>query len=318
MGPLLVLTAGPGVARDEAFTITDPRVTESSGLARSRAHPHVVWTVNDSGDRSLVYAIDTRTGATVGVHDYDAEVRDVEAVAVGADGTMYVADIGDNRRVRQVVRVYSFPEPALGETSGTGASWELAYPDGAHDAETFLVDPVSGAMVVLAKGQDVGVYALPARPTRRGVNQLSRVGDAPAVATDGVWRTDGQVVVRGYLLLWVLDPATWQVRAQSLLPPQPQGESIATGDQAGTVLVGSEGRRSLVLPVAVPVAASGTSSPPAATTPSARTSDPSSALLDRDRVAQPAWPLVPVAATGALVGLVLLVSARRRRQRSPR
>ncbi|MFD5644400.1 WD40 repeat domain-containing protein, partial [Streptomyces anulatus] len=40
--------AGPAVADDgrpdRDFTIEDPRITESSGLAASRAHPGVYWT----------------------------------------------------------------------------------------------------------------------------------------------------------------------------------------------------------------------------------------------------------------------------------
>ena len=81
------------------FRIDDARITESSGLALSRAHPHTVWTVNDSGDSARVFAVDTRTGRTVGVHTFDAPVRDVEALAITPQGRMLVADIGDNDRV---------------------------------------------------------------------------------------------------------------------------------------------------------------------------------------------------------------------------
>lgn len=46
---VLLTAAGPAVAAeaDQDFTIKDPRITESSGLAASRAHPGVYWTHND-------------------------------------------------------------------------------------------------------------------------------------------------------------------------------------------------------------------------------------------------------------------------------
>lgn len=65
---LLLSGAAPAVADDGAdrsFTIEDPRITESSGLAASRAHPGIYWTHNDSDDGPYVYAVDSRTGKTV-------------------------------------------------------------------------------------------------------------------------------------------------------------------------------------------------------------------------------------------------------------
>ncbi|WP_438297111.1 hypothetical protein [Streptomyces sp. HUAS TT7] len=40
-GLVLVCAAGPAVADDGGFTIKDPRIKESSGLAASRAHPGI-------------------------------------------------------------------------------------------------------------------------------------------------------------------------------------------------------------------------------------------------------------------------------------
>ena len=43
----------PPTGTKEGFTIKDPRITESSGLAASRQHPGVYWTHNDSDDGRL-------------------------------------------------------------------------------------------------------------------------------------------------------------------------------------------------------------------------------------------------------------------------
>ena len=74
---LVALSAGPatlasaaagatsrpsGTAEDAApkgFTIRDPRITESSGLAASRLHPGIYWTHNDSDDGPYLYAVDS-------------------------------------------------------------------------------------------------------------------------------------------------------------------------------------------------------------------------------------------------------------------
>ena len=88
------LVGMPGAARAVPGTsegdvrLADPRITESSGLALSRAHPHTVWTVNDSGDSARLFAVDTRTGETVGLRTFDAPVRDVEALAITSEGRM--------------------------------------------------------------------------------------------------------------------------------------------------------------------------------------------------------------------------------------
>ncbi|CAM5631922.1 hypothetical protein SANTM175S_05420 [Streptomyces antimycoticus] len=97
-----------------SFTIEDPRITESSGLAASRLHPGVYWTHNDSSDGPYVYAVDGKTGKTVArvVLRGIGDPRDVEAISIGADGNVYVGDIGDNLGGQwSHVWIYRFPEP---------------------------------------------------------------------------------------------------------------------------------------------------------------------------------------------------------------
>jgi hypothetical protein len=254
---------GAASAADGGFRITDARITESSGLALSRAHPHTVWTVNDSGDSARVFAVDTRTGRTVGVHGFGAPVWDVEALAIDPDGRMLVGDIGDNTASRDLVRLFWFDEPELGETSGGWASWELVYPDGPHDAEALAVHPLTGRVHIVTKGDPGGVYALPAKPSRQGVNRLERLGPAPARATDAVFLDDGSgLVVRTYTHATVLDGQTFLQAASARLPLQPQGETVALAPGGQGLLVGSEGRRSLVRQVPVPVRATPTSGSP--------------------------------------------------------
>lgn len=253
--PVVTLAAVPASASgDGDFRIADERITESSGLALSRAHPHTVWTANDSGDTARVFAVDTRTGLTVGVHRFGAPVWDVEALALDTDGRLLVGDLGDNTSSRKVARIFWFDEPALGETSGSWASWEVAYPDGPHDAEALAVHPRTGRVYVVTKGRNGGgVYALPEKPSRTGVNRLERVAPAPAMVTDAVFLTDGSgLVVRTYTRAVLLDADSFLQVASDLLPLQPQGETVALAPGGRGLLVGSEGQGSVVQRVPVP------------------------------------------------------------------
>lgn len=119
-GAAVVLAFGataPAVADDpgsDGFTIKDPRITESSGLAASRLHPGIYWTHNDSSDGAYLYAVDGRTGETVATLTLTGvgAPRDVEAVSIGPDNNLYVGDIGDNLGGKwSHVWIYKLPEP---------------------------------------------------------------------------------------------------------------------------------------------------------------------------------------------------------------
>jgi hypothetical protein len=311
--PVAALAGPPTGAGGGDFRLADERIGESSGLALSHRHPHVVWTANDSGDSARVFAVDTRTGQTVGAHRFGGEVRDVEALAMTPDGRVLVGDIGDNGASRSSVRVYSFAEPALGESSGPTESWQLTYPDGPHDAESLAVNPTTGRVYVVTKAQAGAVYALPAHPSRSGTNRLTKVAAAPAVATDAVFLADGSALaVRTYLALLLLDGLDFHRVASAPLPLQPQGESLALAPDGQGLLAGSEGRHSLVQEVAVPAgfpatrSAPTTSSPPPATSAAPATPD---AIVERAGQDAPVGQGTARLVTGVVVatGLLCLV-----------
>lgn len=300
---------GTSGSQGPAIRIDDDRITESSGLALSRRHPHTVWTVNDSGDTSRVFAVDTATGRTVGVHTFDAPVRDVEALAITPQGRMLVADIGDNDGARPMVRVFWFDEPELGTTSGPWASWELTYPDGSHNAEAIAVDPRSGGVLVVTKERPGGIYALPATPSRQGVNRLTKVATAPDIVTDAVFLPDGSgLAVRTYTALAVLDPATWQAKSNQVLPMQPQGETLSMAPGGKHLLAGSEGLHSLIQRVSVVQVGSPSPSRPSGSS----TGDDDTRVVEANRGEL-------ISGLGACAGLVALAYvvaklARRRRR----
>jgi hypothetical protein len=282
-------------------------------MVASRVHPGVVWIVNDSNGGEQVYGVD-ETGATVAVltlqHIYN---RDWEAMAPGVDDggdpAMWIADIGDNDAQRSSVRVYRISEPAeLGDQDAPWRRVELRYPDGAHNAETLLVDADGRLAIVTKEALGAGVYITPEPPEPGTTVELERVGPAPMFLTDGAISPDGaQVALRSYTSLFLYDADAFLANGTDgdsgvvyPLPLQPQGETLAYAPDGESVLVGSEG-------VSQPIYAIGLPQTPGDEAPLPSADDESSG-------ASLAWGL---AAILLISGVAALVMRRRGRVRQP-
>ncbi|MCX5381732.1 WD40 repeat domain-containing protein [Streptomyces sp. NBC_00083] len=259
-GLVLLCAAGPALADDGGFTIKDPRIKESSGLAASRAHPGIYWTHNDSGDGPYVYAVDAKTGQTVaritmaGV----GRPRDVEAISIGPDGDLYVGDIGDNLDGSwNHVWIYRFPEPAeLRDQTVKATQYDVRYADGPRNAEALMVHPRTGRVYIASKRESGGgLYEGPATLSSSGTNVFHRVGEVPWV-TDGAFSPDGtKLALRGY---FALAEYAWKGGAGDPLgdwhavpgtPVQGQSESVTYTPDGSALMVGSEGAESGVVRV---------------------------------------------------------------------
>ena len=250
-----------------AFTITDRRITESSGLAADRQTGRY-WTVNDSGDGGVAYGLNT-SGEVVGTLEYRAAPIDVEAVALH-DDRLYIADIGDNTEERDSVTVYYFDNPRANDQLVKYRSWDFTYPDGPHDAETLLVDG-SGRLFVVTKDAEGAVYAAPRQPKRASTNELTKVGNAPAAVTDGTFLPGGKrIALLTYGMIVLVDAETYQRVGQVDIPLQAQPESLTVSLDESSLLVGSEGRRSQVYAIPIPQDQPGSPTP----TPAESSTDP--------------------------------------------
>ncbi|MFD7745571.1 WD40 repeat domain-containing protein [Streptomyces sp. NPDC059698] len=254
--------AGPAAADegrpDRDFTIEDPRITESSGLAASRAHPGVYWTHNDSDDGPYVFAVDSRTGRTVATVTLRGvgEPRDVEAVSLGPDGDLYVGDVGDNLDGSwDHVWIYRFPEPkVLRDTTVTAVQYDVKYADGARNAEALMVHPKTGRVYIASKNEDGGgLYEGPAKLDAGSVNTFRRVGEVPWV-TDGAFSPDGKrLVLRSYFSAreYAFEDGRLGEDRSVAAPFQRQAESVTYTADGSALMFGSEGERSEVVRVEV-------------------------------------------------------------------
>ncbi|MGC5343110.1 WD40 repeat domain-containing protein [Streptomyces sp. DT24] len=310
-GAAPAVAEGPGPA-DRSFTIEDPRITESSGLAASRLHPGVYWTHNDSDDGPYVFAVDSRTGKTVATVTMlgVGEPRDVEAISIGPDGNVYVGDIGDNLDgTWDHVWIYRFPEPReLKDTTVRATQFVVRYADGPRNAEALMVHPRTGRVYIASKNEDGGgLYEGPERLTTGSANVFRRVGEVPWV-TDGAFSPDGtELVLRSYFSArgYAFENGRLGADHRIAAPFQRQAESVTyTADGTG-LMFGSEGKRSGVVRVDVEGGAKAGGSD-GASSPSSRASGAASPDGGGGRGG---------ATTGVLVlgGLAVLVFGLRRR-----
>lgn len=248
--PVLVPPADAAPGSRQELTFADPAIAESSGLVVRGAD---VLTVNDSGDGAVVYVVDAATGATVGRTTYTTdEVVDVEALAAGRDGTVWVGDIGDNDRARPVVSLYQLPAVTRGDRTVAAQRFDLVHPDGPRDAETLLVQPSTGRVFVVTKGVFGGeVLAAPRTLRSDRPNRLRPVGTVGGLVTDGTFLPGGAVALRDYADGFVVDPRAWRTVGSFRLPSQQQAEAIAPWPQR-RVLVSSEGEDQPLFSAPVP------------------------------------------------------------------
>ncbi|WP_320780088.1 WD40 repeat domain-containing protein [Streptomyces sp. CRN 30] len=266
---LAAAQAAPAVADAEAFTIEDPRITESSGLAASRQHPGIYWTHNDSDDGAFLYAVDSATGKTVATVTMSGvgAPRDVEAISIGPGNELYVGDIGDNLGgTWDHVWIYRLPEPKeLQDQTVRATQYVVQYADGARDAESLMVHPKTGRVYVVDKKKAGGaLYEGPATLSASGVNVFEEIAAVDLWATDAAFSPDGeQLAVRGYFGGTAFDWNGGKIKETGRLsvPLQRQGESMTYTPDGTQIMYGSEGSGSSVEPRPAPAAGGGAKEP---------------------------------------------------------
>lgn len=175
-------------------TIKSDEINESSGLVASKCQENIFWTHNDSGDGAFVFAIN-RTGEKLGTFAVkNAKNIDWEDIAAikNQDGecVLYIGDTGNNMRARGELTIYLVKEPIVSaatknsseknpvETEAAQAV-KYKYPNGQHDCETLMINPLTGDIYVLTKRLQgsSGVYKLKAGFDAKKINQLEKIAD---------------------------------------------------------------------------------------------------------------------------------------------
>ncbi len=250
-----VLTLTPGLADAQSGTglrwtattkvrtVTDARIDEASGLARSTYARPVLFVHNDSGDSARFFALGA-AGRTRAVFTLPgAPSLDWEDVASGPGHTLWFGDIGDNRLRKPHVSVIRVHEPRkLGSRDLASTTFRLTFPGGPHNAEALMVQPRTGRVYVISKAKTgARIYRAPATLSPDADNVLTAVARAPKTVTGGDFAPDGKTfVLRGYGKAYLYHRLGGTPRVIDL-PSQKQGESIGFNRNGSALLVGSEG-----------------------------------------------------------------------------
>jgi hypothetical protein len=224
-------------------------LNEISGVVAGRRNPGVLWVHNDSGDGPYLYAINPQGELLATATVTGAQARDWEDIAAGPGPQvgvtyLYVGDIGDNAAQYPSITIYRVKEPQVDPNgrqqqvrTEPSEAISLIYPDGARDAETLLVDPLTRDLYVISKRDLFSrVYRAAYPQSTSQTTQLELVCLLPwGLATGGDVSPDGtRVLVRSMAWgsLWNRDPGQplWQAfrgKAWTLpLAAEPQGEAI--------------------------------------------------------------------------------------------
>ena len=296
---------------DVVSTITNKDIEESSGLVVSTGHRDLAYTINDSGNDPVIYAIRISTGKTVGTTELSGgSFDDTEALSIDNRGSLWVADTGDNDQERSDIALYSLPEPGEGEHSVRARQYPVTYSNGPQNVETLIINPKTNEKYLVSKGELGGeVYPLPDSLKTGAANTVSPLDvKVPLLITDGTFSRDGRfALLRNAIALHVFDAKDWLSIREQALPAQEQGETLAMESGGTSFLIGSEGEDSQLLRL-------GFSAEPDVPVPTAQTETPEAAdnqapLGDEDRQWLP-WAIG--AAIVVSVGAAALTMGRRR------
>lgn len=241
----------PVVPHTQVSVMNDPRITESSGLVVSQTHPGIAYTVNDSGDKDQVFAIDIASGDVVGVITVrNVNWHDTEAMALWG-GKVWVADVGSNRGVGAGRAIYVFDEPGAGNHKVTADRYPITLDGGAVEIEAIAVVP--GRLDLYGKGWPYSrAFQVTGRLTKSGPNVArltNRIG--PAWTADATTTPDGRyILLHGAVQVEVRDARTWKLVHADVIPMLQQGETIAMEPSGRSYLIGSEGTRSPLVRIA--------------------------------------------------------------------
>jgi len=289
---LLPNTSKVPSASDHTTRYESPKITghiksneiiESSGLAASKCQPGIYWTHNDSGDGPFIFAIDLE-GETRGVWRIpNAENQDWEDIAESKDRDgsciIYIGEIGDSKSRRPDEHiVYRVREPAVttgalniheAEALSTEPAQTLTfrYPDRNHNAETLMVNPLTGDIYVLTKVIEgpSGIYKLAptfdtgALVTARKIGELSVPSVPNGLLTGGDVAPDAHhVVICDYAGAYELTLPTDEHNFDAIWKQQPQridlgkleqGEAVCYSPDGTSILATSEGKHPPIVEV---------------------------------------------------------------------
>ena len=237
--------------------------SESSGIVRSRKTPDLFWTHGDSGNEPRIFPlhrdgspyVSTAAPKTPGVLIDGARNVDWEDIAALDDGTLVIADLGNNGNARENLALYFVDEPApTADRSAPARRIQVRYPDQAEfpppqsnrNFDSEAVFAVGQTVFVLTKhrgNRQTRLYRLE-KPLADQVNTLKFVAEynIGGMVTAADCDPDGKrLLVLTYQKIWLferdtLDTPFFEGRVSARAIFLPQAEAVCFADDKTLVL----------------------------------------------------------------------------------
>ncbi len=140
--------------------IDQPARDEVSGIVKSRKYKDTYWVHGDSGTKDHIYAINSKGEIKSGKKKYDgAEIKgakneDWEDIALGEDGTLILADFGNNCHCRDDLKILIIEEPKPDdEEAEVLAEYKIKYPEREGILSLFIADNYNAEAVFMKAGK---------------------------------------------------------------------------------------------------------------------------------------------------------------------
>ena len=143
-------------------------IPEASGIVNSFYNPNGIWTHNDSNNKDVLYLISKTTSEILfKIHIQNIISNDWEDITIGdcfmgLNGKcLYVGDIGDNQKERNIKKIYVIEEPKIenyGNDSISTDSFRLIsfyMEDGTFNSEAIMYSKEIDGFFILSKDQNI-------------------------------------------------------------------------------------------------------------------------------------------------------------------
>ncbi|MCU7551109.1 SdiA-regulated domain-containing protein [Chitinophagaceae bacterium LB-8] len=226
---------------------------EVSGIADSKKNPGYLWAQEDSDNPPNLILISHEGNVVKTIPIKDAINYDWEDMTLAGD-QIYIADIGDNKLERNEYTIYQFTEPSSSvNLIESFKTIRFKYPDGTHDAEALLVDPVKKDIYLITKRDNPSeIYKLSYPQSFTELNTATKVGSLSysGVVSASLSADAKNIIIKTYIGLHLYRRNESEDITKILAGPftnldyhiEPQGEAVAfAADNSGFYTLSEKG-----------------------------------------------------------------------------